>query len=182
MTITLQCVKIYESVDGVARMDISKRLKDLRENKGFTLEELAEKCERDVELVKGWEDGSVVPSASDLIGLSKVYEMTMDEMIYNDAEAPEYNAEKGTYQNISGKGKKKTGKSKGFTKEERFTLLIFPVLCLFAFLVLGLGLGLWHPGWMVFIIVPVYYAVIIISRHIGVDAEQAVEEYMDENK
>ncbi len=166
-------------------MDISKKLKDVRESKGLSLEELAEKCERDLDLIKGWEDGSVVPSASDLIGLSKVYEMTMDEMIYNDAEAPEYNAESGTYQNISsktGKAKKTGNKGRGFTKGEKITLLIFPVLCFIVFLVLGFAMGLWHPGWIVFIIIPIYYILIFVLRHIGDDAEEAVEEFIDENK
>ena len=67
-------------------MDVSKKLKELRENKGFSLKELAEKCGKEVGLIKEWEEGSTVPSASDLISLSKVYGLTMDEMLYNDTE------------------------------------------------------------------------------------------------
>ena len=137
-------------------MDISKKLRDVRENKGLSLEELAQKCAKDIDTVKGWEDGSIVPSASDLIGLSKVYEMTMDEMIYNDAEAPEYNAESGTYKSISSESEKSVktlNKGRGFSKGEKITLIIFPVLCLAVFLVLGFAMGLWHPGWIVFIII-----------------------------
>ncbi|MBP5529688.1 MAG: helix-turn-helix transcriptional regulator [Lachnospiraceae bacterium] len=166
-------------------MDISKKLKDVRESKGLTLEELSEKCEREVDLIKGWEDGSIVPSASDLIGLSKVYEMTMDEMIYNDAEAPEYNAESGTYKSISSESEKSVktlNKGRGFSKGEKITLIIFPVLCLAVFLVLGFAMGLWHPGWIVFIIIPIYYILIFVLRNIGNDAEEAVEEFLDENK
>jgi len=166
-------------------MDISKKLKDVRESKGLSLEELSEKCGREADLIQGWEDGSIVPSASDLIGLSKVYEMTMDEMIYNDAEAPEYNAENGTYKNIYSKTGDtiKTGnKGRGFTKGEKITLIIFPVLCFAVFLVLGFTMGLWHPGWIVFVIIPIYYILIFVLRHIGNDAEEAVEEFLDENK
>ena len=166
-------------------MDISKKLKDVRESKGLSLEELSEKCGREVELIQGWEDGSIVPSASDLIGLSKVYEMTMDEMIYNDAEAPEYNAENGTYKNISsntGDTIKTGNKGRGFTKGEKITLIIFPVLCFAVFLVLGFTMGLWHPGWIVFVIIPIYYILIFVLRHIGNDAEEDVEEFLDENK
>ena len=166
-------------------MDISKKLKDVRESKGLSLEELSETCGREVDLIKGWEDGSIVPSASDLIGLSKVYEMTMDEMIYNDAEAPEYNAENGTYKNISsntGDTIKTGNKGRGFTKGEKITLIIFPVLCFAVFLVLGFTMGLWHPGWIVFVIIPIYYILIFVLRHIGNDAEEAVEEFLDENK
>ncbi len=161
-------------------MDISKKLRDVRENKGLSVEELAEKCEKDIDTINGWEDGSIVPSASELIGLSKVYEMTMDEMIYNDVETPEYNAEKGTY------GEKRShannGKKRGFTKAEKITLLIFPFLCLLVFLTLGIAMGLWHPGWIVFVIIPVYYILVFVLRNIGNDAEDAVDDYMDANK
>ena len=161
-------------------MDISKKLKDVRESKGLSLEELAEKCGREVDVVKGWEEGSIVPSASDLIGLSKVYEMTMDVMIYNDAETPEYNGENGTY----GKASKKKGrrKKRGFTKGEKFTLLIFPVICVIVYVVLGLSMNLWHPGWIIFAIIPIYYILIIILRNIGDDAEEAVDDFLEETK
>lgn len=163
-------------------MDISKKLRDVRESKGLSIEELAEKCGREIDLIKGWEEGSIVPSASDLIGLSKVYEMTMDEMIYNDAEAPEYNAESGTYANTVKGKKRRGGKRRKFTTGERITLLMFPLLCVLVFVTLGLSMGLWHPGWIIFLMIPVYYIIIIILRNVGTDAEEAVEEFIDENK
>jgi len=163
-------------------MDISKKLKDVRETKGLTIEELAQKSTIDVETITGWEDGSIIPSASDLIALSKVYEMTMDEMIYNDAETPEYNAEKGSYKKILPKTEEGDGKRKGFTRGEKITLLIFPILCLVVFLVLGFTMNLWHPGWIIFLIIPVYYILILLIRNLGNDAETAVDEYIDETK
>lgn len=164
-------------------MDISKKLRDVRENKGLSLEELAQKCAKDIDTVKGWEDGSIVPSASDLIGLSKVYEMTMDEMIYNDAEAPEYNSDNATYSNVDKKtATKTTNKRRGFTKGEKITLFIFPLLCVIVFLTLGITMNLWHPGWVIFAIIPIYYILIFILRNIGDEAEEAVDEYIEETK
>ena len=87
-------------------MDISKKLKDVRENKGLTIEELAEKMGMEVDLIKAWEEGSTMPKASELIELSKTYEMTMDEMLYNDAEIPEYNNDKAAYANEKQRRKK----------------------------------------------------------------------------
>ena len=140
-------------------MDISKKLKELRESKGFSLDELASKCGSETDTVKSWEDGSIVPSASELIELSKVYGLTMDEMLYNDAQTPEYDAESGTYQNLGADEGRK-----GLSKGEIIALLIFPVLCGIVYLVLGFALGLWSPGWIVFIMIPIYYILIIILR------------------
>lgn len=33
----------------------------------------------------------------------------------------------------------------------------YPVLCVAIYLVLGLCFNLWHPGWIVFLTIPVYY-------------------------
>lgn len=145
-------------------MDVSKKLKELRENKGFSLKELAEKCGKEVGLIKEWEEGSTVPSASDLIGLSKVYGLTMDEMLYNDTETPEYDGETGTYANLP--GSEEEGK-KGLTKAEKITLIIFPGICLIVYLALGFGMHLWSPGWIIFLIIPVYYILILILSHVG---------------
>lgn len=160
-------------------MDISKKLKDLRESKELSVKDLAGKLSKEESLIEGWEDGSIVPSASDLIDLSKTYGMTMDEMLYNDAEVPEYN--ENNQPNENGEKGKKKKKKKGFSKSERLTLLIFPILCLIVFLFLGIALGLWHPGWIVFIMVPIYYGLVILLKSVGENVDDAVEEYMDDN-
>ena len=145
-------------------MDVSKKLKELRESKGFSLHELSEKCGKEVSLIKEWEEGTTVPSASDLIGLSKVYELTMDEMLYNDTETPEYDAKNGTYANLPGSEEEE---QKGLTKAEKFTLIIFPGICIVVYLLLGFGMQLWSPGWIIFLIIPVYYILIFILSRVG---------------
>ncbi len=162
-------------------MDISKKLKELRENKELSVSELADRLSKEEALILGWEDGSVVPSAGDLIDLSKAYGMTMDEMLYNDAEIPEYNESNAAYGDKSVKGRKKS-RRKGFSKSEKMTLLIFPILCAVVFLFLGLTLGLWHPGWVVFIMIPIYYGLVVLLRSVGDNVDEAVDEYMDDNK
>lgn len=163
-------------------MDISKKLKEVRENKGLSIEELAEKTGKDIESVVGWEDGSITPSASDLIELSKTYEMTMDEMLYKDAALPDYDDENGVYMNgimpVEDKRKRKVT----FTNGEKITLLIFPVLCIIVFLILGIFMGLWNPGWIVFIMIPIYYGLVFILRTVGNNVDEAVEEYFEEEK
>ena len=163
-------------------MDISKKLREVRENKGLSIEELAEIAGKGIDSIKGWEDGSITPSASDLIDLSKAYEMTMDEMLYKDAALPDYDDENGVYMNgimpVEDKRKRKVT----FTNGEKITLLIFPVLCIIVFLILGIFMGLWNPGWIVFIMIPIYYGLVFILRTVGNNVDEAVEEYFEEEK
>ncbi|MCQ2542843.1 MAG: helix-turn-helix transcriptional regulator [Lachnospiraceae bacterium] len=161
-------------------MDISKKLREVRENKGLSIEELAEIAGKGIDSIKGWEDGSITPSASDLIDLSKAYEMTMDEMLYKDVEPPAYDDEEGAYMNgimpVSKKGKRKIS----FTKGEKITLMVFPVLCIIVFLILGIFMGLWNPGWIVFIMIPIYYGLVLVLRIVGNNVDDAIDEYIDE--
>lgn len=36
----------------------------------------------------------------------------------------------------------------------------YPVVATIAFLLLGFIWGLWHPGWMVFLTIPIYYGIV----------------------
>ena len=164
-------------------MDISKRLKDIRTEKGYDVSGLAEKLGKEASLIEAWEDGSKSPSATELLDLSGIYGMTLDEMIYKDAKAPEYNIESGSFgAPNANKSKKVTSKKSAFTKKEWLTLLVFPIMCVVVFLILGIAMHLWHPGWIVFIAIPVYYGMVILFRHLGNDAAEAVEDYIDEQK
>lgn len=163
-------------------MDISKKLKDVRENKGLTIEELAEKMGMEVDLIKAWEEGSTMPKASELIELSKTYEMTMDEMLYNDAEIPEYNNDKAAYANEISPKKEKIKKAVTFTKAEKITLTIFPILCTIVYVCLGLFMKLWNIGWIVFLMIPIYFVIVILLRAISTDVDNAFDEYANEDK
>lgn len=164
-------------------MDISKRLKDIRIEKGYEISDLADKLSKEVSEVEAWEDGLKSPSATDLLGLSDIYSMTLDEMIYKDAKAPEYNMDKGSFGTSSvQKSKKEKGAKSTFTKKEWLTLLVFPIMCVVVFLILGIFMNLWHPGWIVLIAIPLYYGMVILFRHLGNDAAEAVEDYIDEQK
>lgn len=163
-------------------MDISKKLKEVRESKGLSVEELAEIAGKGTDSINGWEDGSITPTASDLIDLSKAYEMTMDEMLYKDVELPDYDDEEGAYMNgimpVAKRGRRKIS----FTKTEKIALVVFPVLCLVVFLILGIFMGLWNPGWIVFIMIPIYYGLALVLRTVGNSVDDAIEEYVEEEK
>ena len=40
----------------------------------------------------------------------------------------------------------------------------YPVLVLAAYLAIGFWIGVWHPTWLLFLTIPVYYEMIAMSR------------------
>ena len=44
-------------------------------------------------------------------------------------------------------------------KRRRFTAFVYPVLVVAVFLGLGMFIGLWHPTWVLFLTIPVYYTI-----------------------
>ena len=54
----------------------------------------------------------------------------------------------------------------------------FPVLVMLVYLLLGIFKGLWHPGWLLFLAVPVYYAV---TRYMRTRKEKKEETYTEDS-
>lgn len=65
-------------------MRIGRKIAKLRENMGLTREELAEKCNIQMRRITEWELEEYNPSIRDLIKLSEVFNLTIDEIIKFD--------------------------------------------------------------------------------------------------
>lgn len=166
---------------------VATRFKEVREEKGFSIDELAEKSNISVADLHAFEDGSKVPDVTALMQLSKVYEMSIDRILYTNSEMPKYDESKAVYANM----KPATAKEKADVdtakhgneptkKASILTHLVFPVLCVAIYLFLGIAGGFWHPGWMIFLGIPLYYGLVFITSKLGKNVDSAVQEYMDE--
>lgn len=62
-------------------MELNKKLGALRKKKGMTQEELAEAIKVSRQAISRWEVGTALPSADNLMWLSKFYEVSMDELM-----------------------------------------------------------------------------------------------------
>lgn len=168
---------------------VAKRLQDVREEKGFTINAIAEKTGISVEDLQAFEEGSKLPDVTALMQLSKAYEMSIDRILYTNSEMPQYDESKAVYANI------KPGDTSHIDKEhaalvERhrasdkkakvLTHMVFPVLCVVIYLFLGMTEGFWHPGWIIFLGIPLYYGLVWITSRLGKNVDSAVQEYMDE--
>ncbi len=168
---------------------VAKRLKEVREEKNFTIEAVAEKSGIAIEELQAFEEGSKLPDAGALMQLSKTYEMSIDRILYSGSEMPKYDESKAVYANVKpsevdadATDKKADATSASGKKAGILTHLVFPVLCIIVYIFLGVAGGFWHPGWMIFLGIPLYYALVFITSKIGKNVDKAVKEYMDEEE
>lgn len=166
---------------------VAKRLKEVREEKNFTIEAVAEKSGLAIEDLQAFEEGSKLPDASALMQLSKAYEMSIDRILYSGNEMPKYDESKAVYANVKPADPKEAEQSDDSAKKVKpsgkasiLTHLVFPVLCVVVYLFLGIAGDFWHPGWMIFLGIPLYYGLVFVTSRIGQNVDSAVQEYMDE--
>lgn len=68
---------------------INERLKELRRQKGYSLEYVAEKISVSRQTVSKWESGETVPDVLKCKELADIYEISMDELLAENGEDPE---------------------------------------------------------------------------------------------
>ena len=68
------------------RMNISNQIKNYRKQKNLSQEELAEKIYVSRQTISNWETGKSYPDVHNLILLSTLYEISIDELIKGDVE------------------------------------------------------------------------------------------------
>ena len=70
-------------------MEISERLREIRQNAGMTQEEVAEKIMVSRVTVSHWENGKSLPDIVSLISLSDLYSISLDELLKGDSKRTE---------------------------------------------------------------------------------------------
>lgn len=126
--------------DGIMNLEIANKLVELRKEHGFSQEELAEKLNVSRQAVSKWERGESSPDTDNLISLAKIYNISLDELLLN-----------------------KTSEEKAEEKQEKdflarirdFSHASTPLIIVFIYLMMGVFWNLWHPGWIVFLLIPV---------------------------
>ena len=160
------------------------RLADLRRAHGFSQEELAEKLNVSRQAISKWERAESSPDTDNLIALAQLYGVSLDDLLglrlarqTEVADTEELPAD-GTdapsdctaardplpngsyYEHIARQAAEAAeAAAKEAARERRRLHLAFPypVVVAIAYLVLGSIFGMWHPGWMIFLTIPLYY-------------------------
>lgn len=84
-------------------IEIANRLVQLRKQHGYSQEELAAKLGLSRQAVSKWERAEASPDTDNLIMLSRVYGVSLDELLKTDEPIPEPEPDKGVKVTINGK-------------------------------------------------------------------------------
>ena len=157
---------------------MAERFSQLRKKAGFSQEELAAKLGISRQAVSKWERAESSPDTDNLIALSRLYGSSLDELLLGDeqikpslgneksqaaeeagfcshAVSDNLHSEKQTVNNDSKCTSDSEEESQGGICERLG--VIFPILICLLYCVLGAVWNLWHPMWILFLLIPVYY-------------------------
>ena len=153
----------------------AKKLTALRKYNGLSQEALAEKIGVSRQAISKWERGEASPDTENLIALSKIYGVSLDDLL-GDKTAEEIIAEKNEEKPCDDNTVPETAPEKPAVKTpenvvdviKRETadlpalgrkMLRFPffLIAIIGYLAVGFALKLWHPTWLIFIVLPAYY-------------------------
>lgn len=159
----------------------ANRLAELRRSHGLSQEELAEKLGISRQAVSKWERAESSPDTDNLIALAQLYGVTLDVLLglkvpQRPGDGAEYEATpeeaaepapahendapaedplpNGSY--FEHKAQQEA-QEKSEKRERFFRRFPYPLLVTFLYLVLGFCFGLWHPGWIIFLTIPLFY-------------------------
>ena len=143
------------------------RLADLRKRRGYSQEALAEKLGLSRQAISKWERGESSPDTDTLIALARLYGVSLDELIDHtptetvQKEQPASEPDREATPAPEEKTGKKKAKSKGQPLYPglagKLLKFPFPVVIIALYLLAGFTANLWHPMWLLFLLIPAYY-------------------------
>ncbi len=158
-------------------VEIANKLVILRKQLGLSQEGLAEKIGVSRQAVSKWERSESSPDTENLIALSRIYGISIDEMLDYDIKTDMTEKtsvgnesfsfsdldDTGIYKDDSTKEAEDDDDDENYTvkseiKLEKNSLKSFPIaiLATIIYLFLGIVFNLWHPGWLIFLMIPIF--------------------------
>ena len=132
---------------------LADRLVALRKENGYSQEVLAEKLGLSRQSISKWERAEASPDTDNLIALAQVYNMTLDELLGNGESAPKKET----------KVKEKTPMTNSQIKGKKL-MKIMPIISIaivVVYVLVGFAAKIWHPTWMMFLLIPLLLTVAI---------------------
>lgn len=114
--------------------DIANRLIELRKANNLSQEALAAKLGASSQTVGEWERAEISPDTEQLIKLSELYQVSVDDLLKAGGEIP--------------------AKDPASNREHQLDLTLW-LIAVIAYIAVGCLYHLWHPGWLIFLLVPV---------------------------
>ena len=141
----------------------ANRLLELRKMNGYSQDVLAEKIGVSRQAVSKWERAESSPDTDNLIALAELYGITLDDLLNTSKDVVEITPEPSKKKDIKGKAKSLISKVNdfGIYPETAKKMAKFPFAIIVVILYLGLSFAfdIWHPFWIIFLTIPIYYRV-----------------------
>lgn len=147
---------------------IANRLQQLRKMNGYSQDVLAEKLGISRQAISKWERAESSPDTDNLIALANIYGMTLDELLNTSEDKVKISSNQKGKKDIKGKMKSLLSKANdfGIYPQTALNLLKFPYVLIVVILYIALSaiFHIWHPFWLIFLTVPIYYRYAIACK------------------
>ena len=131
--------------------DIADRLRELRTSHHFEVEDIAARLGVPADTVIAWETAQQSPSADHLLTLASLYGVSVDSLLHRALPGSD---------DIDPNNPLPHGSFFDHLEDKRRRAFPYPVAVAFAYLLLGFVFNLWHPGWIIFLLIPILNAAI----------------------
>ena len=167
-------------------IEIADRLVEWRKLNRLSQEELAEKIGVSRQAVSKWERAESSPDTDNLIELAQLYHVSLDELLYTAKPVCAEAAEAAAHADAQPEQDETADEDASPAEPERDVISVgqagikislrrwrqlfadnpkwhtrwrfpTPLLVTIAYLLMGFFLHLWHPGWIIFFVIPSYY-------------------------
>lgn len=141
-------------------VEIANKLVKLRKQYGYSQEQLAEKIGVSRQAVSKWERSESSPDTENLIALAKIYNLSIDDMInHNSSNDNSYSASPNSMGQTESVEENSYDDTRDDDRNKYLKRIPIPIVATVVYMLLGFVWDLWHPGWLVFMLIPVWYAI-----------------------
>ena len=122
---------------------MAEKLRSLRKAKGLSKAELATKLNIMKDDVEAWEENEKEPTPLQWVEIAKVYSTTVESL---------QEGEERSYFKYKAELESDAKKAKSFINKANY-----PIFITLLYLCMGFFMHLWHPSWLLFLTIPIYY-------------------------
>lgn len=140
-------------------IEIANRLVALRKAHGYSQEALAAKLGISRQAISKWERAEASPDTDNLMALASLYGTTLDALVNteNDTYVLGENSPADAVAKQPDAAAAKPPKTELQKTGKKLLKFPFPLVVVIVFVVLGFALQVWHPAWLLFLLIPIYY-------------------------
>ncbi|MCL2618711.1 MAG: helix-turn-helix domain-containing protein [Defluviitaleaceae bacterium] len=144
-------------------MTLAEKIQGLRKQRGMSQEQLAERVTVSRQAVSKWELGESLPDIDNVVQLSRIFEVSTDYLLSTEfagsrerqfTEAPRENSAQERLEPTLAPARAEPVSEAHDDGREAAVIYITATI---VYMLLGFVLGLWHPGWIVYLLATLYY-------------------------